>query len=56
MSDGELEQEIQRARAEERRLSEQAVRMVREGASDRGASGSGRHPIFAPKKRRAPWK
>ncbi len=52
MSDAELEQELASTRAEERRLSEEAVRLSREGTAPRVA---GRGFLWA-KKRRPYWR
>ncbi len=52
MSDAELEQEQASTRAEERRLSEEAVRLSREGTATRGA-GRG---FLSAKKRRPYWR
>ena len=48
----ELERELERVRAEERRLGEEAARLAREEAADRG---DGRRFVFL-KPRRKPWK
>ena len=49
----ELERELERARAEERRLGAEAARLAREAAADRAAAG--RRPFLLTPRRRS-WK